>query len=42
MMKNIDKKGVKSETIQSYLGLLRHGNAHNLEQKMLDKKTYLM
>lgn len=42
MIKNISKNEVKPETLQSYSGLLRHGNSYHLAQKMLDKKTYLM
>jgi hypothetical protein len=42
MIKNISKKEVKSETIQSYLGLLSHGNCYHLKQKMLDKNSLLM
>jgi len=34
MLKNIKEKEGKSETMQSYLGLLKHGNAHKLRGKV--------
>jgi len=34
MFKKIKNSGGKSETIHSYLGMLKHGNAHKLEEKI--------
>jgi len=34
MFKNIKEKKGKEETVQSYLGLLRHGNTYNLVEKI--------
>ncbi len=34
MMKNLENGDVKAETVQSYLGLLRHGNAYKLKEKI--------
>lgn len=34
MFKNLQEKKGKAETVQSYLGLLRHGNTHKLKEKI--------
>lgn len=34
LLKNISKPNTKPETIQSYLGLLKHGNTHKLEKNI--------
>lgn len=36
MFKNIKAKNGKEETVQSYLGLISHGNSWKLQQKILD------
>ena len=36
MFRNIVKSEGKTETIQSYLGLISHGNTIKLKQKILD------
>ena len=37
MFRNIKAKEGKAETVQSYLGLIRHGNGWKLRQKILGK-----
>jgi len=34
MFRNLKEKKSKVETVQSYLGLLKHGNAHKLEERI--------
>ncbi len=34
MFRNILENNGKVETVQSYLGLLKHGNAHKLQEKI--------
>jgi len=36
MMRNIDKMAGRPETLQSYLGLLNHGNSFELQQEVLN------
>jgi RNA-directed DNA polymerase len=39
MFRNIKAKDGKEETVQSYLGLISHGNSWKLQQKVLDMKN---
>ena len=39
MFRNIKTKDGKEETVQSYLGLMSHGNSWKLRQKIIDKAS---
>ena len=41
MFRNIKAKDGKEETVQSYLGLMSHGNSWKLRQKIIDKASKL-
>ena len=41
MFRNIKAKDGKEETVQSYLGLIGHGNSWKLRQKIIDKASKL-
>lgn len=38
MFKNLERKEYKEESVQSYLGMLKHGDAYNLSNKVLKIK----
>jgi hypothetical protein len=40
MFKNIKLKEGKEETVQSYLGMLSHGNARKLRSEVINIKIY--
>lgn len=41
MFREIRNKGGKEETVQSYLGLLEHGNAQKLQTKVDDMVVFM-
>ena len=41
MFRNIKARDGKEETVQSYLGLMSHGNSWKLRQKIIDKASKL-
>ena len=41
MFRNIAKKETKAEIIQSYLGLLKHGTTHKLQQQIQKKEDFV-
>lgn len=40
MFKNLGKKEYTKNSVQSYLGMLKHGDSHNIKQEILNNKKH--